>query len=102
VADPLDGLRTLLQKWVADAVTDALLRVPAANGGDAPALLDRQGLARQLGCSPATVDRLCRAGLPFIRVGEARRFSLERVLSWLEQRPQTRGSRLRLVGSSRG
>jgi hypothetical protein len=100
VADPLDGLRTLIQQWVNDAVTHALLRVPTADSGDAPALLDRQGLARQLGCSVAQVDRLCRDGLPYVRLGESKRFRLDGVIAWLEQRSQSQ--RLRLVRSSRG
>lgn len=48
-----------------------------------PALVDRAGLARALGVSPASVDRLRGEGLPELRVGDAPRFELEAVLRWL-------------------
>ena len=52
----------------------------------APAVLDRNGLARALGCSPSQVDRLRRVGLPCVRVGDVPRFELARCLEWLRQR----------------
>jgi hypothetical protein len=52
----------------------------------APVLLDRNGLAKALGCSPSQIDRLRRLGLPFIRLGDVPRFELARCLDWLRQR----------------
>lgn len=68
---------------VVDAVTDALER---AAPGAGPQLLDRNSLARSLGVSTSTVDRLVRTGLPCLLVCEARRFELAAVLEWLRAR----------------
>lgn len=57
-----------------------------------PALLDRAALARALACSTAQVDRLTRDGLPFLRVGEVRRYQREVVMRWLEQRTAERAN----------
>lgn len=48
--------------------------------------LDRRGLARYLGCSVDTVDRLRREGLPRLRVGDSERYEREVVLEWLRDR----------------
>lgn len=74
-----EALRTL----VSDAVADALGGAP---GNAAPGLLDRASLARALGVSTSTVDRLGRVGLPCLLVCEAKRFELPAVLEWLRQR----------------
>jgi hypothetical protein len=50
-----------------------------------PPLLDRNGLAKALGCSPSQVDRLRRGGLPCVRLGDVPRFELARCLEWLRQ-----------------
>lgn len=52
----------------------------------ATALLDRQGLARELGIGVDTVDRLRREGCPSLRVGDVPRFELATVLEWLRSR----------------
>lgn len=51
-----------------------------------PALLDRAGIARELGCSVAKIDRLCNEGMPFVRLGDTKRFRVQAVLKWLEAR----------------
>lgn len=51
-----------------------------------PALLDRGRFAREVSVSPATVDRLVREGLPFVRVGADRRFDLAECVAWLRAR----------------
>lgn len=53
----------------------------------APLLVDRQTLARQLGCSAAHIDNLRKQGLPVVRVGNVRavRFEPGAVLEWLRQ-----------------
>ena len=58
----------------------------ANDGARPPALLDRVGLARAIDKSPASVDRLCREGMPYLRVGDVKRFELENVLVWLRER----------------
>lgn len=68
---------------VADAVADAFERNLRQAS---PQLLDRAGLARALGVSTSTVDRLARAGLPCLLVCEAKRFELALVLEWLRNR----------------
>lgn len=56
----------------------------------APALLDRAGIARALGISPSTVDRLRRDGLPCVLIGDSPRFLAAECVSWLleNRRPQ--------------
>lgn len=55
----------------------------AAMAPSAPALLDRDGLAQQLGVSTGMVDKLRRQGLPTVWLGECPRFVLADVLAWL-------------------
>lgn len=59
----------------------------AALGGTAPtpALLDREGLAFELGCSSGFVDKLRRSGMPCLRLGDSPRFELGACLSWLRK-----------------
>lgn len=52
----------------------------------APVLVDRQELARALGVSVSTVDRLREDGMPTVWVVEAPRFEVEAVLVWLRER----------------
>lgn len=61
---------------------------PASAPSARPALLDRRGLAAALGCGLDTIDKLRREGLPTLVVGEAPRFELAAVLSWLRSRGQ--------------
>jgi hypothetical protein len=72
---------------VAAMVKTAVSEVLAEQREDTcPVLLDRNGLAQALGCSPSQVDRLRRGGLPMIRLGDVPRFELTRCLEWLRQR----------------
>jgi hypothetical protein len=73
-------LRALVVEAVADALAEA---GPVA---DRAALLDRAGLARALGVSLATIDRLRGEGMPELRLGDVPRFELDRVLAWLRER----------------
>lgn len=57
---------------------------------DPTALVDRRGLARELSCSLATIDRLTARGMPSIKVVDARRYSVTEVLSWLRSRVEVR------------
>jgi hypothetical protein len=63
----------------------------ALRSAPAPALLDRQALARMLGCSSKHVDRLRREGMPEVPLGDVPRFELAEVLRWCRSR------RLRIV-----
>ena len=55
----------------------------------APALVDRQGLARALSVSTGTVDALRRQGCPELRLGDAPRFEVSAVVEWLRERGRT-------------
>ena len=53
-------------------------------------LLSRERLAAELGCSPRTVIRREREGMPFVKIGALRLYEPARVREWLlshEQRP---------------
>ncbi len=84
-----------LQDLVRAAVVDALGELEGLAANRPPALLNRAGLARELGCSLASVDRMARQGLPFVRVGSVRRFDLQAVRGWLahESGTQSEGQR---------
>lgn len=55
-------------------------------------ILDRRGLAAQLRCCVDVVDRLRTEGMPELRVGDAPRFELDRVLAWLRERNAPRSA----------
>jgi hypothetical protein len=64
-------------------VRDIVRSELAAIAPSSPALLDREGLAQQLGVSTGMVDKLRRQGLPTVWLGECPRFVLADVLEWL-------------------
>jgi hypothetical protein len=68
---------------VLDLVRDVVRSELAAISPSAPALLDREGLAQQLGISTGMVDKLRRHGLPTVWLGDSPRFILVEVLAWL-------------------
>ncbi len=73
------------KKRVASVTTDPQLgerRGEAARGG----LLTAQKVAELLGVSPEYVWQMSREGrIPTIRLGRARRYRLDSILSWLEE-----------------
>lgn len=69
-----------LSALIATAVTEAL---GAHNVG--PLLVDKQSLARKIGCSAAHIDNLRKRGLPVVYVGEAVRFEPPAVIEWLRR-----------------
>lgn len=77
----------------------AVLVAESAPGPHAPALLDRGGLAKALGVSLASLDRLRADGLPELRLGDAPRFELAAVLAWL--RARNNGPALRVLEGGR-
>jgi hypothetical protein len=69
-----------LGRMVREAVEGALAERQAP-----PALLDREGLGLALGCSSSQVDKMRRAGMPCVRIGDSPRIELERCLGWLRK-----------------
>ena len=70
--------RVELEALVARAVRIALEATPAAS------LVDKQDMARQLGCSPRHLDHLRKRGLPAVPVGHVVRFEPAKVIAWLK------------------
>lgn len=54
-----------------------------------PLLVDKQGLARSLNCSPAHIDVLRKRGLPTVNVGQLVRFEPDAVLAWLRKQTES-------------
>jgi hypothetical protein len=48
-----------------------------------PVLMDKQGMAQHLGCSPAHIDHLRKKGLPSVSIGKVIRFEPDKVIEWL-------------------
>lgn len=82
---PLAALST---RQALDLVRELVRAELAAVAPSAPALLDREGLAQQLGVSTGMVDKLRRQGLPTVWLGECPRFVLADVLAWLPRSQQ--------------
>ncbi len=80
-SDILDALLELISAAAKKGIEEALSAWRDSDSTRAsPLLVDKRLLAHALGISVATVDRLCRAGaIPFVHVGDARRFDLEAV-----------------------
>ncbi|HEV3189330.1 MAG TPA: hypothetical protein VGY54_02475 [Polyangiaceae bacterium] len=79
-SDPLSALLELVRAAARDGATQALAARSAAVPTIPQPLLDKRALAHALGVSTATVDRLCRERrVPYVHVGEVRRFDLEAV-----------------------
>jgi excisionase family DNA binding protein len=69
-------------------------RQTAAPPSTKPPLVDTRDCAHSLGVSTATVNRMVQAGrIPFITVGESRRFEMGPVLAALEHHGATRNVR---------
>lgn len=72
-------MRSVLREELAE-LREALTESPKSE------YRDRQQEAQRLGISIATLDRLCREGLPFVYVGDSRRFRAAEVDAWLDTR----------------
>ena len=81
----VDMLRAVMGDVVRDAVREALSTTAPATSST-PTLLTRAQLAAALGVCQRSVSLLVAEGMPCLRVGEARRFDLGRVMAWLETR----------------
>lgn len=74
-----------LREMIVGAVSEALADfAPAPVEG----LLDRAELARRLGVTTRSLDRLRREGMPELRVGDVPRWQWQSVLEWLATRGQ--------------
>lgn len=76
---------TVTRGELAGLVRAAVAEAIGAGPAPTPALLDREGLAFELGCSSGFVDKLRRSGMPCLRLGDSPRFELEACLSWLRK-----------------
>lgn len=81
--DPLAPLVGALAPAIAAALRPMVAEMVAE---PLPTYLDRGRLGRELCCAPATIDRMVKEGLPFVRVGSDRRFDLHAVKAWLESK----------------
>jgi hypothetical protein len=91
--DRIDARAAELAEQIAELRAEVARLAAAAER--APALLDRKGLARALGVSPATIDRMRADGMPELRVCDAPRFELARALEWLRERNEAAPSTAR-------
>ena len=86
-SDLLASLLERVRTAARDGARDALSGERNADPNGPVALVDKKTLAHALGVSTASVDRLCREGLiPFVLVGDVRRFDLDAVRSALAER----------------
>lgn len=81
---------TLTRSELEELVTRAV-RAAQSSGSPEPALVDKQDLARQLGCSAAHIDHLRKKGLPCVPVGRSVRFEPAKVLAWLRGKEAQHG-----------
>ena len=83
--DPLTALLGLVRDAAREGAEKALVEDRIALPLLGP-LVDKRALGHALGISPTTVDRLCRDGqIPFIRVGDVRRFDIVAVRAALQE-----------------
>jgi hypothetical protein len=83
-----ESLRQAVRAVVREELDRAVVELVAELRADGtPRLLDRDGAARLLGVSTKTLDRLVKAGAPFLLVGEAKRFEPAALVAWLRGRP---------------
>lgn len=96
VLDALDADHEMRER-VVSLLADALAEHEPAE--PAPALVDRQGLARALSVSLSTVDRVRHEGCPQVTVGDSPRFRVQAVVEWLQAR--TNGGPVRVIQGGR-
>ncbi len=87
--DLLTALLELVQTAAREGTKQALESAHERPSPRPMPLVDKRELALSLGVSAATIDRLCRQGrIPFILVGEVRRFDFDAVRAALETKPE--------------
>jgi hypothetical protein len=72
-----------LAALIKEAVAEALREHAGAGVVAAPELLDRNGIAKVIGCSAAQIDKLRKRGMPCERVGQVPRFRPKACLEWI-------------------
>jgi len=79
-----------LEPFIKRTVAEVLAEHRAAERAK-PEWVDCTTMAQLLDCSPAQIHRLCREdGLPFVRLGEVKRFNPRAVYEFLEARTRER------------
>jgi len=86
--DPPAPGKLLVTMTAADltALIDSRLELFADTGSTLPKYIGRGELGQMLGVSPPVIRRLESEGLPCLRLGEVRRYSVDAVQSWLANR----------------
>ena len=84
-SSPTDFLVEAIAVRVAEILSERLAKL-VPERSEAPALLDRRGLARALDCSVDSIDKLRAQGMPEIKLVDAPRFQLSAVIEWLRSR----------------
>lgn len=82
------GLVVMSLADLRDAIRDAVEEATQGKARPGSRLLDRQGIADALSCSPAQVDRLRKTGMPCLYVGESPRFLFDDCVRWLTEHPK--------------
>ncbi len=95
-ADPLAGVKLLLEPWLRGLVRDELqkvLRDPQASLRPSSTLLTVQEFAKVLRVPSSWIyDRTRRNAIPHIKVSRYARFNPNEVLAWLESQKGARAS----------
>lgn len=85
IPDYLEPLINEVVSRVLAGLTEVIVQhLPDPN---VPVLLDRNGLAKALGISLTSLDRLKHSGMPIVRVLDSPRFDVADVVKWLKSRP---------------
>jgi hypothetical protein len=75
---------TLTKAQLAEMIENAVATAMRAAANDVtPELLDRNGIAKVIGCSAAQIDKLRKCGMPCERVGQTPRFRAKDCLAWI-------------------
>ena len=82
-ADALQAQADVLRAQARALVGVSLAPAPAAA---AAPLATKSELAHALDCSIATIDRMVRDGMPYVRVGKTKRFDVGACRAWCESR----------------
>lgn len=83
---PALALFEALTELVRSAVASELEQIKLQLAEPRSEYRDRHAEAQRLGISLSTLDRLCRDGMPFVHVGDSRRFRASDVDAWLTSR----------------
>lgn len=84
IQDFVRAFASAIAECLEQIVTDRVVRTIESTRQ--PTLLDRVAIAEQLDISLPTLDRLRKEGCPFVMIGDAPRFEVDRVLEWLRSR----------------